>query len=363
MHIALDAMGGDRGSEELVLGAIEAVNDSKLVVSLIGDKKNLESILARHHFNDPERVRVVHTTQVVGMGDSPIDAIRRKPDSSIVVAFDLLRQGKVDSVVSAGNSGATMAAAVRSLGRLPKISRPGIASAFPTLKAPVIMMDVGANVDCRPKHLLQFGVMAAAFSEVIFGVIRPRIGVLSIGEEQGKGNSLVRKTDELFRQTSLNYIGNIEGGDTFLGDVDVIVCDGFVGNVCLKISEGLAEALTGMLRDEIQKSFTAKVGYLLSRNAFSRFKKRIDYAEYGGAPLLGLNGTGIVCHGRSNATAIKNAVFVAAGLIENGLNRRIMELMAEIDLPADSGLESIESSVDRDLSVLSQQSVAESSRE
>lgn len=356
-------MGGDRGSEELVLGAIEAVNDSKLVVSLIGDKKNLESILARHHFNDPERVRVVHTTQVVGMGDSPIDAIRRKPDSSIVVAFDLLRQGKVDSVVSAGNSGATMAAAVRSLGRLPKISRPGIASAFPTLKAPVIMMDVGANVDCRPKHLLQFGVMAAAFSEVIFGVIRPRIGVLSIGEEQGKGNSLVRKTDELFRQTSLNYIGNIEGGDTFLGDVDVIVCDGFVGNVCLKISEGLAEALTGMLRDEIQKSFTAKVGYLLSRNAFSRFKKRIDYAEYGGAPLLGLNGTGIVCHGRSNATAIKNAVFVAAGLIENGLNRRIMELMAEIDLPADSGLESIESSVDRDLSVLSQQSVAESSRE
>jgi glycerol-3-phosphate acyltransferase PlsX len=191
------------------------------------------------------------------------------------------------------------------------------------------MMDVGANVDCRPKHLLQFGLMATAFSEGIIGNDRPRVGVLSIGAEQGKGNSLVRKADELFRNSKLNYIGNIEGSDTFKGDVDVIVCDGFVGNVSLKISEGLAEAMTTMLRAEINDSFVAKLGYLLSRGAFARFKKRIDYAEYGGAPLLGLKGVGIICHGRSNPTAIKNAIYVAAETVQNRVNERIMELMAE----------------------------------
>ncbi|MEN8143250.1 MAG: phosphate acyltransferase PlsX [Thermodesulfobacteriota bacterium] len=328
MHIALDAMGGDRGPEVLVAGALQAVVESDLEITLFGDEKKLASILKASDRKASARINIVHTTEVVGMEESPIDAIRRKRDSSISVAFARLKAGEVEAVVSAGNSGATMAAAVRSLGRLKGIARPGIASIFPTLKKPVVMMDVGANVDCRPKHLFQFGLMAAAFSESIIGNKKPRVGVLSIGEEQGKGNNLVRKTDELFRSSVLNYVGNIEGSDTFKGNVDVIVCDGFVGNVCLKISEGLAEALTLMLRSEIKNSLFAQLGYLLSRGAFARFKKRIDYAEYGGAPLLGLKGTGIVCHGRSNPTAIKNAIFVAAEAVNNKVNERIMELMA-----------------------------------
>ena len=336
MHIALDAMGGDRGSEDIVLGALQAVKEADLYVSLFGDEKKLVAILKGSGQGNSDRINIVHTTQVIGMGESPIESIRRKTDSSVVVAFDRLRAGEVDAVVSAGNSGATMAAAVRSLGRLKGIARPGIASILPTLKKPVVMMDVGANVDCRPKHLFQFGLMAAAFSEVIIGNSRPRVGVLSIGEEQGKGNTLVRKTDELFRNSSLNYVGNIEGGDTFKGDVDVIACDGFVGNVCLKISEGLAEAMTTMLRTEINNSLLAKAGYLLSRGAFARFKKRIDYAEYGGAPLLGLKGTGIVCHGRSNAVAIKNAIFVAAGAVDNKVNERIIEMLAAAENNAEA---------------------------
>ncbi|MEN8135722.1 MAG: phosphate acyltransferase PlsX [Thermodesulfobacteriota bacterium] len=330
MRIALDSMGGDRGPEDIVSGAIQAVTEADLAVTLFGDEEKLTAILEQSGSYDSGRIDIVHTTEVVGMGESPIDAIRRKRDASIVVAFKRLKAGEVDAVVSAGNSGATMAAAVRSLGRLKNIVRPGIASIFPTLKKPVVMMDVGANVDCRPKHLLQFGLMATAFSEGIIGNDRPRVGVLSIGAEQGKGNSLVRKADKLFRDSTLNYIGNIEGSDTFKGDVDVIVCDGFVGNVSLKISEGLAEAMTTMLRAEINNSMMAKLGYLLSRGAFSRFKKRIDYAEYGGAPLLGLNGTGIVCHGRSNPMAIKNAIHVAAETVQNKVNKRIVELMSEL---------------------------------
>ena len=331
MHIALDAMGGDRGPEILVAGALLAVVEADLEITLFGDKIKLTSILKGSDRKAVDRINIVHTTEVVGMGESPIDAVRRKRDSSVSAPFARLKAGEVDAVVSAGNSGATMAAAVRSLGRLKNVARPGIASIFPTLKKPVVMMDVGANVDCRPKHLFQFGLMAAAFSESIIGNKKPRVGVLSIGEEQGKGNSLVRKTDALFRDSTLNYVGNIEGSDTFKGDVDVIVCDGFVGNVCLKISEGLAEAMTLMLRSEIKNSFFAQMGYLLSRGAFARFKKRIDYAEYGGAPLLGLNGTGIICHGRSNPTAIKNAIFVAAEAVNNKVNARIMELMSETE--------------------------------
>lgn len=337
MLIALDSMGGDRGPEDIVAGALQAIAEADLRVALFGDEKQLAAILQNSGAYDNDRITIVHTSEVIGMNELPIDAIRRKRDSSIVVAFDRLKAGKVDAVVSAGNSGATMAAAVRAMGRLKGIARPGIASVFPTLKKPVVMMDVGANVDCRPKHLFQFGLMASAFSEGIIGNSRPRVGVLSIGEEPGKGNSLVRTTDQLFRNSSLNYIGNIEGSDTFTGDVDVIVCDGFVGNVSLKISEGLAEAMTTMLRTEINNSLLAKFGYLLARGAFARFKKRIDYAEYGGAPLLGLKGAGIICHGRSSAVAIKNAIFVAAETVHNKVNDRIIELMADCgDIPEET---------------------------
>lgn len=327
LHIALDAMGGDRGPEEMVSGAVMAAHGSDLEISLIGDQARLGAILATHG-GPSSRIHLVHASQVVGMDESPFDAIRRKKDSSIMKAFVLHKEGKVDAVVSAGNSGATLAAALKLLGRLEHVSRPGIAGIFPTLKGPVVMMDVGANVDCRPEHLFQFGVMATAFSQVLFGLDRPRVGLLSIGEEGGKGNALVKKSHELFQQSSLNYIGNVEGRDTFQGDVDVMVCDGFVGNVCLKLSEGLAEAVMGMLGEEISKSFKAKLGYLLARDAFVSFKKRVDYAEYGGAPLLGIRGNAIICHGRSSAVAIKNAILVASEMARNKVNDRILELFS-----------------------------------
>ena len=345
VRIALDAMGGDQGPEVLVAGAVQAVNArDDLEITLLGDEERLKAILRAQSCLRADKLRIVHTSEVVGMDESPFDAVRKKKDSSVSVAFRLHKQGEVEAVVSAGNSGATMAAAMRTLGRLKRISRPGIAGILPTLKGPLIMMDVGANVDCRPQHLFQFGIMAAAFSQVLLGNPRPRIGLLSIGEEGGKGNILVKKSHDLFSKSSLNYLGNVEGSDVFRGDVDVIVCDGFVGNVCLKLSEGLAEAVMSMLREEISKDFKAKIGYVLAKDAFGKFRKRVDYAEYGGAPLLGLNGTGIVCHGRSNATAIKNAINVAAELVSENVNDHIVHLLDELEpvlAAAESGDEDI----------------------
>lgn len=327
MHIALDAMGSDQGADELVAGAVKAVRQADLQVTVVGDKQQLSAALSSQ--NALGEVAVAGASEVVTMDDSPFDAIRKKRDSSMVVAFDMLKQGQVDAVVSAGNSGAVMVAAIRSLGRLPSVSRPGIAGVFPTLQNPVVMMDVGANVDCRPRHLFQFAVMASAFSSVMFGIERPRVGILSIGEEGAKGNQLVKSTRKILAASNLNFIGNVEGQDTFQGNVDVIVCDGFVGNVCLKLSEGLAEAVMAMLGDEIGQSAKAKLGYFLARDAFANFRKRVDYAEYGGAPLLGLNGTGIICHGRSNSTAIKNAIEVANNLVVNKVNNQILDMLKE----------------------------------
>ncbi len=323
-------MGGELGPEEMVAGAIQAVEESDLDVVLIGDEKLLNSILQKQSL-PVSRLQVIHASETVSMDESPFEAIRKKKDSSIVKAFDHVKSGAAGAVVSAGNSGATMASAIRSLGRLENISRPGIASIFPTLKKPLVMMDVGANVDCRPQHLFQFGVMGAAFSDNLFKIKKPSIGLLSIGEEGGKGNVLVKSAHELFRKSSLNFIGNVEGRDIFQGNVDVIVCDGFVGNVCLKVSEGLAEAIISMLRTEMSKSIMAKMGYVLAKNAFANFGKRVDYAEYGGAPLLGINGTGIVCHGRSNAKAIKNAIKVAAEMIRSKVNDHIVQLLMDSD--------------------------------
>ena len=329
MQIALDAMGGDYGSEELIAGALLAVRQTGLSVSLVGDESLLSKLLDNlaPDSKTAKLIKIVHSSQVIDMNEHPVDAIRKKKDASIMVAFDLVQRGEADAAVSAGNSGATLAAATRKLGRLEGISRPGIASIFPTLKKPVVLMDIGANVDCRPQHLFQFGVMASAFSR-INDVKNPRVGLLSIGEEIGKGNSLIKETYPLLENSALNFIGNVEGRDVFQGEVDVIVCDGFVGNVCLKVSEGLAEAAMQMLRDEIVKSITAKIGYLLARHAFKSFKKRVDYAEYGGAPLLGINGIGIICHGKSSAHAIKNAILEAAKMAKGNINKDILESLA-----------------------------------
>lgn len=329
MQIALDAMSGDYGPGELIAGALLAVKQTGLSVSLVGDESLLRKQLdvLTPDAKSEKLIKIVHSTQVIEMNEHPVDAIRKKKDASIMVAFDLVRRGEADAAVSAGNSGATLAAATRKLGRLEGISRPGIASIFPTLKKPVVLMDIGANVDCRPQHLFQFGVMAAAFSR-INDVKNPRVGLLSIGEETGKGNNLIKETYPLLEKSTLNFIGNVEGRDVFQGEVDVIVCDGFVGNVCLKVSEGLAEAAMQMLRDEIVKSFRAKIGYLLARHAFKAFKKRVDYAEYGGAPLLGIDGIGIICHGKSSSQAIKNALLEAAKMARGNINKDILDSLA-----------------------------------
>jgi phosphate acyltransferase len=329
VQIALDAMSGDHGHEELIAGALLAVKQAGICVTLVGDENLLKRCLDRLGIDGKtaESLKIVHSSQVIEMNEHPVDAMRKKKDASVMVAFDLVRRGEADAAVSAGNSGATMAAAIRKLGRLGSISRPGIASIFPTLKKPVVLMDIGGNVDCRPHHLLQFAIMASAFSR-IYDTNNPRVGLLTIGEESGKGNSLIKDTYPLLEKSSLNFIGNVEGRDVFQGNVDVIVCDGFVGNVCLKVSEGLAEAAMLMLRDEIMKSFMAKLGYLLARNAFKSFKKRVDYAEYGGAPLLGVDGVGIICHGKSSAQAIKNAILEAAKMVKRDINSDILNKLA-----------------------------------
>lgn len=326
MHIALDAMGGDHGSKELIAGALLAIQGADVKVSLVGDENTLQTHLETLA-PDPQtanQINIVHASQVVEMDEHPVDAIRKKKDASVLVAFDLVRRGEADAAVSAGNSGATMAAGIRKLGRLQGIARPGIASIFPTRKKPVVLMDIGANVDCKALHLFQFAVMASAFS-CLHGLEDPRVGLLTIGEETGKGNSLIKETYPLLENSNLNFIGNVEGRDVFQGDVDVIVCDGFVGNICLKVSEGLADAAMMMLRAEIMKSLPAKLGYLLARKAFKAFKKRVDYAEYGGAPLLGLDGVGIVCHGKSSSQAIKNAIIEAEKLATGNINKAILQ--------------------------------------
>lgn len=322
MKIALDAMGGDLGPQVLIDGALLALEQEDLRITLVGDENILTSqleMISGRQQRLLDKIDVVHAPTVVGMDENPVDAIRKKRDSSIMVAFDLVKSVTVTAVVSAGNSGATLAAGVRKLGRLKNVARPGLATVFPTLKGPVVMMDIGANVECRPVHLYQFAVMASGVS-TLYNVKKPRVGLLTIGEETGKGNSLIKEAYSLLDRSRLNFIGNVEGRDVFKGDVDVIVCDGFVGNICLKISEGLAEAAMKMLRDEILKSTLAKVGYLLARPAFKKFAKKVDYAEYGGAPLLGINGIGIVCHGKSSSLAIKNAIIGAVDMERRKLN-------------------------------------------
>lgn len=332
MRIALDAMGGDSGPEPIIEGALAALRENRTFeIVLLGPDDILRQRLAavRMDADIAGRLHVEHAPEIITMHETPVEAVRRKKNSTIMVGFELVRAGQAAAVVSAGHSGATLASAVKKLGRLKGISRPGIASLFPTLKQPVMIMDLGANVDCRPQHLLQFAIMASSCIGKILQLANPRVGLLSIGEEAGKGNALVKEAHELLAASNLNFIGNVEGRDVYQGNVDVIVCDGFIGNISLKVSEGLAEAAMQMLRAEILKSLRAKIGYLLIRNAFKNFRRRVDYAEYGGAPLLGINGTGIVSHGKSNATAIKNAVVVAANMVEKKVNEAIVEALAK----------------------------------
>ncbi|MDL1958001.1 MAG: phosphate acyltransferase PlsX [Deltaproteobacteria bacterium] len=308
MSVAVDAMGGDRGPDVLVKGAVDAARDHGFGITLVGIEDVLRDTLQRQGGDDLP-ISIYPASQVVDMEESPADSLRHKKDSSIRVAFELVRQGKAKALVSAGNSGATLATAMVALGRINGV-RPAIATLMPTLKKPVTMIDVGANVDCKPVHLLQFGIMGSVFSRELLDNSRPRVGLLSIGEEGTKGNQLVKRAYDLLADSDLDFIGNVEGGEVFKGDVDVIVCDGFVGNICLKLSEGLAKAVLTMLSSEIGEGLMAEMGYPL-RSAFKRFYKIIDYAEYGGAPLLGINGIAIICHGLSGSKAVKNAIQLA----------------------------------------------------
>ncbi len=312
MIIALDAMGGDHAPSAIVEGAVEALNEyDDLEIILVGDEPAVKKELLGKRF-PALRIRIIHAPEAIGMGESPMAAIRKKRNSSIRRAVDLVKAGEADAVVSAGHSGVVMALALIVLGASAGVDRPAIAAMMPTFKKPFVLIDAGANVDCSPVNLFQFALMGNAFAKHILGRPSPRVAILSIGEEESKGNELTKESFKLIQPAGLNFMGNIEGKDLFSGEADVVVCDGFVGNIVLKTSEGLAETVIKMLKQEIGSLPTGRLGYLFIKNALRGFKKKTDYAEYGGAPLLGINGTCIIGHGRSTSKAIKNALKVAS---------------------------------------------------
>ena len=324
--IAVDAMGGDLGPSVVVPGAIEAARQTGAKILLVGNEATLDGELNRLSPSGVD-LEIVHAPEVAGMDEKPSDILRRKKNASIQVACRLVRDGAAQGVVSAGHSGASVACGMFIMGRIPGVERPALASLLPTEKEPVVLLDVGATVDCKPYNIFQFGLMGDAFARDILNKESPRVGLLSIGEEEGKGNSQVTEAYELVKMAqNLNFSGNIEGRDLFTGEMDVAVCDGFVGNVALKLSEGLGLSLSRVLKRELLNSgFLPKLGSLLAKSAFRRFAKVVDYAEYGGAPLLGLQNISIVCHGRSNAKAICNATRMATLFVEKETNKRLME--------------------------------------
>jgi glycerol-3-phosphate acyltransferase PlsX len=323
MKIAVDAMGGDHGPEVVIAGAVAAVRELGASVVLVGDSGVIDAELGRLGAQGHPAIETRHASQVVGMAETPSHALRRKRDSSLRVAAELVRDGKAAAFVSAGNTGAAMAISMFVIGVLRGIDRPAIAAVLPNLKRFTVLLDVGANVDPKAWHLFQFAVMGNVYARDILGIENPRVGLLSVGEEEGKGTELTRETYEQLKESSLNFLGNVEGRDIYNGHCDVVVTDGFTGNVALKISESLAEMLGAMIREELMRDVRSKVGAALAQPAFQRFKKRVDYTEMGGAPLLGIDGAAIICHGASPAKAIKNAVRVASEWAKAGLNEHI----------------------------------------
>ncbi len=312
MKIALDAMGGDYAPAVNIEGAVETVNkfeDTEVI--LVGDEPALTRELGSKRFPS-NRLSIKHASQTVGMGESPTVAIRKKRDSSIRRGIELVKTGEADAFVSAGHSGVVMATALLVLGTSDVVDRPAISAIMPTLKSPFVLIDAGANIHCKPYNLLQFALMGSTYCKTILGRPKPKVALMSTGEEATKGNELTKETFKLLKEADINFVGNVDGKDIFTGDVDVIVCDGFTGNVILKTSEGLADALIKMLKREVANLTAGRIGYLLLKPALRNFKKKTDYDEYGGAPLLGINGTCIISHGRSTSKAIRNAVRVAS---------------------------------------------------
>jgi glycerol-3-phosphate acyltransferase PlsX len=331
--IALDAMGSDRRPRPEIEGAIHAARHYGVRVLLVGPEPALRAELARYPTATTLPIDVVHASEVIGMEDKAVQAVRAKRDSSMRVGLRLVRDGRASGFITAGNTGAAMATAKMVLGAIPGVDRPALAAVFPTAIGTVAsLLDVGANVDSKPHNLEQFAVMGEIYFRMLFGTKRPRVGLLSIGEEETKGNELTREAFQLLKKLPLNFVGNVEGRDLYNGKVDVIVADGFVGNVALKTSEGVARLVRAVLKETLKSTITRQVGAYISRNAFSDFKKRLDHTEYGGAPLLGIKGVCIITHGSSNTNAIKNAVRVAAEFAEGKVNDAIERELAALSV-------------------------------
>lgn len=334
VRIAVDAMGGDLGPDEVVRGVLRAARERTYTsrIILVGDEALLRKELDLHR-SVPDTVSVRHASQVIEMGDKPREVYRKKPDASVVVAARLVKDGEADAFLSIGNSGAAMAAAIFALRPLPGIDRPAIATAIPSLQDPVVLLDAGANVDCSPRQLLDFALMGQAYSRIVLGKAVPSVALLSNGEEETKGNELVREAYVLFKQMVRPFYGNIEGMDVFRGKADVVVCDGFAGNVLLKTGEGVAEMVLNMVKQEVNRYRWLKLALLPLRKSIRNLRNRIDYREFGGAPLLGVNGVCIIGHGRSDAVAVANAIRVAETAVRNGLVNEIGRSIQSLAAP------------------------------
>jgi len=323
LRIAVDAMGGDHAPSVVVDGAVAAARHLDAEVVLVGPSAEIERALEAHAEWSKLGIAIVDAPDVIGMSEAPAAALRRKPRASVRVAADLVASGHAAALVSVGHTGATVMAAHAAFGMINGVDRPALAATIPTRTRPAVLLDAGANVECRPQHLLQFGVMGSVVAHVAFGVERPSVGLLSIGEEATKGNELTREAHRLLKAAPINFIGNIEGREIYSGVADVVVCDGFTGNVVLKTSEGLVETVETLLGDELNGTFSSQVGYLLSRRAFRRFRRRLDYSEYGGAALIGVAGLTIIGHGRSSSKAVRNAIAMAGRFATTGFVHRV----------------------------------------
>jgi glycerol-3-phosphate acyltransferase PlsX len=327
LNIAVDAMGGDYAPDAIVQGALWAYAELGVNVTLVGDQSLIWKQL-RDQGKLHNGIQIRHCSQVVAMDESPVKVLRQKRDASISVAFELARNGEAEAVVSAGNSGASVGAAILALGRIRGVERPALAAIFPGAKGTVVLIDVGANVDTKAKQLFEFGIMGDIFARSFLNIDNPKVGLLNIGEEGSKGNEKVKIAHELCKNGPFNFVGNVEGRDIFSGDTQVIISDGFVGNVALKLSEGMAEAIGIMFQREISQDLISKLGFRLSRRAFKNIERNLDYAEYGGALLLGIKGVGVICHGSSSPKAIKNAIRTARNSVNNHVRERLEEGLA-----------------------------------
>jgi phosphate acyltransferase len=330
MRIAVDAMGGDDAPGAIIDGAVAAARLFDASIVLVGARDRVEAALASHGDWQSLGFELVDAPEAIGMGEAPASTLRRRPRASIRVAAELVAEGRAQAIFSAGNTGATVVAAHAAFGMVPGVDRPALATTIPTRGQQAVLLDAGATVECRPHHLLQFAVMGSVYARVALRIERPRVGLLSIGEEETKGNELTKETHRLLKGTALNFIGNVEGREIYSGVADVVVCDGFTGNIVLKTSEGLVDAVDALLGEALQDTVRGKIGYLFAQRAFRRFRRRVDYSEYGGAPLLGVGGLTVVGHGRSSARAVRNAIAMAARFAASEFNQRVEQEIAEV---------------------------------